>query len=101
MIIRLTLAFVTYALAIAYAAGGRHGTSSRGRGGRTLYPVATSVFGGAIPGKEPHLLEFHGTNCEHCEVREVGIGYEQDNSNSLCNIPIALILPHWFGVLAC
>lgn len=50
-------------------------TGLNGRAGWFRKPVAEGMFGGAIPGKEPHLLEFHGAMCDHCEVLYCHVRY--------------------------
>lgn len=66
---RYLLLVIAYLLGMAIccnASRGRIGLN--GRGGWVRKPVAHGVFGGGIPSAEPHLLEFHGANCDHCEV---------------------------------
>lgn len=50
------------------AAAERGSLGLDGRGGWARRPLAMGMFGGFMPGSEPALLEFHGANCDHCEV---------------------------------
>lgn len=58
-------------LGVASAARGRVGAN--GRGGWARKPLAVGALGGTEPGLEPYLLEFHGANCDHCEVSDRNI----------------------------
>lgn len=64
----LALAFLSSMIAIASGSNLGFTGGRCNHAGLVRRPLATGILGGAIPGKEPHLLEFHGTNCEHCEV---------------------------------
>ncbi|CAM9762523.1 unnamed protein product [Ascophyllum nodosum] len=59
------LAFAVLACVFGLSSATREG---RGVGGWLRRPVAVGALSGIRFGQEPHLLEFHGANCDHCDA---------------------------------
>lgn len=62
--------FVSLACVLGVASAARGRVGANGRGGWARKPLAVGALGGTEPGLEPYLLEFHGANCDHCEVSD-------------------------------